>query len=210
MKLTDIKGTYDGIFSLGELCNNSIQLERNGLRPFSGVLDWVGSPVLSDVSRLLRNRFAGFMDRNHLKCIGNAGEKLYLVHEQFYNIYSNHDFFVHQNDPERLEYYPQVKMKYDRRAARLLDKLATGNRLLFIRESGTYDEVVELQQVLSDLTTNEFVLLFINPGPVTEMTELDWPLEHVCAVNMPPSEKLWNDCDHMFKQIFHGIEYDDD
>ncbi|EHL78862.1 DUF1796 family putative cysteine peptidase [Bacillus smithii] len=46
MSLEDIKGTYDSVFSLGDLCLTSIQLKKNNLRPFSGVLDWMASPSL--------------------------------------------------------------------------------------------------------------------------------------------------------------------
>lgn len=62
MKLQDIKGSYNAIYSLGDLCLASIQLKQNNLRTFAGVLDWAGSPILPDVTRLLQNRFAGLMD----------------------------------------------------------------------------------------------------------------------------------------------------
>jgi hypothetical protein len=39
MKLVDVKGTYNAIFSLGDLCLTAIQLEKNNLRPFSGMLE---------------------------------------------------------------------------------------------------------------------------------------------------------------------------
>jgi hypothetical protein len=209
MYLSELEGTYDSIFSLGELCVTSIQLERNGLRPFSGVLDWVGSPNLSDVNRLLKNRFSGFMNRDHLRTIGTAGEKLYLVQEGMYNILSNHDFFIHQNDPEKLETYPKVKQKYDRRVARFLEKVVTGKRLLFIRTGGTYEEVEELQETLSELVTHDFNLLFLNPGPVTTLQENNWTLARVCSINVPPMETLWTDNDHLWEQLFNGIKLEE-
>lgn len=209
MKRADFEGKYHATFSLGDLCLTSIQLERNGLRSFSGVLDWVGSPKLSTVNELLRNRFDGFMERNNLKCIGNAGEKLYLVEETKYKIYSNHDFYVAQNDPELLESYPEVKTKYDRRVERFLEKADSGNRLLFVRVGGTYEEVKELQEVLSDLVKGDFSLLFINPGPVTAVEENDWPLEQVFSVNVPLFEEPWEDSDPLWKDLLAGIELED-
>lgn len=206
MRIADIKGKYDDIISLGELCFISIQLEKNGIRPYSGVLDWVGSPSLSGVNRLLRNRFEGFMDRHQLECIGTAGEKLYLVHDKTYNIYSNHDFFIAQNDPKLLEAYPSVRAKYDRRISRIVEKFDTSERLLFIRSGGTYEEVEQLRQVLDDLVQNEYVLLFINPGHSDRIEENDWHMERVCSVNAPHVDKLSEDCDHLWKELFEGIE----
>ncbi|WP_258833483.1 papain-like cysteine peptidase [Peribacillus frigoritolerans] len=57
LKLQDIKGSYDVIISLGSWCGPSLILRR-----FSFPLDWVVSNSLPDVSRILKNRFVGFMD----------------------------------------------------------------------------------------------------------------------------------------------------
>jgi Putative papain-like cysteine peptidase (DUF1796) len=40
MSLKDISGNYVAIFSLGGDCLEAIQLRKNNLRPFAGVLDW--------------------------------------------------------------------------------------------------------------------------------------------------------------------------
>jgi len=146
------------------------------------------------------------MDRHQMECIGTAGEKLYLVQEKTYDIYSNHDFFIAQNDPKLLEAYPSVKAKYDRRVARFLEKAGTSERLLFVRSGGTYEEVEQLQQVLDDLVQNDYVLLFINPNHADGTEENDWPLERVCSVNVPHVDKLWNDSNHLWKELFEGIE----
>ncbi|UYZ00753.1 papain-like cysteine peptidase [Peribacillus frigoritolerans] len=62
LKLQDIKGFYDVIISLGSRCGPSLNLRRHNLRQFSFPLDWVVSNSLPDVSRILKNRFAGFID----------------------------------------------------------------------------------------------------------------------------------------------------
>ena len=205
MRIADIKGEYDDIFSLGDLCYIAIQLEKNGIRPYSGVLDWMGSPTLSSVNRLLQNRFEGFMDRHQIACIGTAGEKFYFVQDKMYNLYSNHDFFIAQNDPEKLETYPSVKAKYDRRIARFLEKVNTSDRLLFIRSGGTYEEVEQLQHILDGLVRNDYVLLFINPGHSEGFEENDWPLERVCSIIAPHADLLTDDSDHLWKALFEGI-----
>ncbi|MEP9405607.1 DUF1796 family putative cysteine peptidase [Peribacillus frigoritolerans] len=62
LKLQDIKGSYDVIISLGSWCGPSLNFRRHNLRQFSFPLDWVVSNSLPDVSRILKNRFAGFID----------------------------------------------------------------------------------------------------------------------------------------------------
>ncbi|MEH6881969.1 DUF1796 family putative cysteine peptidase, partial [Priestia megaterium] len=69
MNLEGIKGQYDAIFSLGDLCLTSLQLKDNNLRTFSGILDWVSSPSLKHVNVLLQNRFADFLNLKNLRII---------------------------------------------------------------------------------------------------------------------------------------------
>lgn len=97
MSLEKIKGTYDAVFSLGNLCLGAIQLNKFNLRPFSGVLDWVGSHSLPDVNRLLQNRFSGFLELPNLKVVGHASVLDLLVLDEAYKIYFNHDFKTDKN-----------------------------------------------------------------------------------------------------------------
>jgi hypothetical protein len=114
MRLQELKGSYDAIFSLGDLCLSSIQLQNNNLRPYSGVLDWMASPKLSDVNRLLKNRFIGFMDLPNLRIIGYADDNI-CVSDEAYHFVSNHDFEVGPNTLTHLGTYPEVREKFDRR-----------------------------------------------------------------------------------------------
>ena len=57
MNLEDIQKSYGLIVSLGGLCQVTNQIKRHNLRTFSGPLDWFYYPSLSDVNRLLQNRF---------------------------------------------------------------------------------------------------------------------------------------------------------
>nr|WP_224765005.1 DUF1796 family putative cysteine peptidase [Bacillus cereus] len=43
--------------SLGEVCQVANQFKRYHLRIFFGLLDWFPYPSLSDLNRLLQNRF---------------------------------------------------------------------------------------------------------------------------------------------------------
>lgn len=66
MNLKEIKGSYDVIASLGSACNPAMELKRLNLRTFSGPLDWSVSLSLSDVNRLLKNKFSNFMELENM------------------------------------------------------------------------------------------------------------------------------------------------
>jgi hypothetical protein len=213
MNLEDIKGTYDSIFSLGHFCLSAIQMKKNNLRPFAGVLDWVGSPSLPDVNRLLRNRFVGFWEPSNMRVIGHATPKDLLVSDDAYKIYFNHDFKTDINTPTHLAAFPDVKEKYNRRIQRFLEKMTTSQRILFIRTKGTLEEVRELEMVLAEMVKNDFQILLVNHTNVNRITEKNWPLKKVCVVELPGQgkrgEPLSNENDHYWKMIFNGVNIAD-
>jgi len=204
LKLQEIKGTYDAIYSLGDLCLASIQLKQNKLRPFSGVLDWMASPQLHDVNRMLRYRFEEFMAPSNLRIIGYAGEDKICVADDFYHIVSNHDFDIGKNSLTHLGGYAEVKEKYDRRIRRFLDKADTCENMLFVRTEGDLEDAAELQDVLSDLVRNDFRVLIVNHTDVNGLVEDDWPLKRVCSVQLPAANK-WTDNDHLWTKLLHGV-----
>lgn len=204
VNLKEIKGNYDAIYSLGNLCLAALQLRKFNLRPFAGVLDWVGSHSLPHVNRLLQSRFSGFMELPNLEVIGQASEKDFFVIDHAYQIVFNHDFKTDKNTPTNLTAYPEVKEKYDRRVQRFLEKMETSNRILFIRTEGSFKEVQELESILSQMVKNDFQLLLINHTDVTTMTECNWPLEKVCSLELPNQEK-WNGNDHYWKEILKDV-----
>jgi hypothetical protein len=205
MSLEDIKGTYDSVFSLGDLCLTSIQLKKNNLRPFSGVLDWMASPSLSNVNRLLKNRFVGFMDLPNLRIIGYASDQLICVSDDGYQIVSNHDFEVGKNTLSHLGGYPEVREKFDRRIKRFLEKMETSKRILFVRTEGTFEEVLELESILSKMVKNDFRILIVNHTDVSGLTEKNWPIERVSVVELP-NRDIWNANDHFWKMMFDGVQ----
>lgn len=205
MSLEDIKGTYDSVFSLGDLCLTSIQLKKNNLRPFSGVLDWMASPSLSNVNRLLKNRFVGFMDLPNLRIIGYASDQLICVSDDGYQIVSNHDFEVGKNTLSHLGGYPEVRVKFDRRIKRFLEKMETSKRILFVRTEGTFEEVLELESILSKMVKHDFRILIVNHTDVSGLTEKNWPIERVSVVELP-NQDIWNANDHFWKMMFDGVQ----
>ncbi|MBB3131725.1 hypothetical protein FHS19_006448 [Paenibacillus rhizosphaerae] len=209
MKLADIQGTYEAIFSLGDLCLVSIQLEKYNLRPYAGPLDWMSSYNLSDVNRLLANRFARFMDRNNLVVEKQLSDALYLVMETEYNLGSNHDFFTHANTPDNLAAYPSVKAKYDRRVERFLNKCATSRKTLFIRTEGTFEQAEELRNILSGLVAHEFSILLINHTDTVEgIVETECPVDRVCSLLMPKAG-YWKGNDPLWTDLLSNIHLDE-
>lgn len=209
MRLTDLKGNYDAIFSLGDLCLASLQLRKINLRPFAGPLDWMSSPSLPNVSRLLKNRFAGYMDKSNLIPSGystgvDSSEQYLCLTDMGYQIVSSHDFKASQNTFSNLATYPEVRAKFDRRIKRFLEMLSTGKRILFIRTEGSFDEVLELETVLSELVKNDFAILLVNHTGTNQLIEKDWPVEKVCAIDLPNIEK-WEGNNHYWRDILNGI-----
>jgi hypothetical protein len=203
MKLQDIKGTYDAIYSLGDLCLASIQLRQNNLRLFAGVLDWMASPQLSDVNRLLKYRFMDFMDLSHLRIIGYADDKI-CVADDVYHMVSNHDFIVGKNTLTHLGGYPEVKEKFERRIRRFLEKAETSRNMLFVRTEGDEEDAAELQDVLSGLVRHDFKVLIVNHTDVSGLVEDAWPLDKVCSVQLPAVNK-WTGNDHLWKTLLNGV-----
>lgn len=199
-----IKGGYDAVFSLGDLCLGAIQLQKNGLRPFSGPLDWMGTPQLPKVRELFEKRFADFMLRENLRIIGKATEQMLLVLDERNLVYSNHDFDTWHNSLTQLPMYPHVKEKLDRRANRLLEKLYTAQRILFVRTNATFEETVELEIVLRSIISNDFRILVINHAPVSGIVEKHWAINNVYSVELPNNE-IWEGNNILWAQLFQDV-----
>ncbi|ASB88934.1 DUF1796 family putative cysteine peptidase [Bacillus sonorensis] len=210
MNLQNIKGDYDAIFSLGHLCLAAIQLRKHDLRPFAGPLDWFATYSLSDVNRLLRNRFTGFMEAKNLRVAGyNTAEKkegstIYVIDDN-YHVGSVHDFDADKNTLDDLATYPEVIEKFNRRINRFLEKMSTGKRILFVRTEGSFEEAKELELILSEMVQHDFSVLLVRHTNVTGIVENHWPLEKVCAVELP-GEEIWEANHDLWTSLFEGIK----
>jgi hypothetical protein len=203
MELTQLKGDYDAIFSLGDLCLASIQLKKHNLRPYSGVLDWMASPYLSQVNQLLENRFKGFFNYENLRIIGYADSNI-CVSDDGYNLVSNHDFDREKNTLTNLGSYFEVMEKYDRRIRRFLSEMKSAKRILFVRTEGSLEDAAVLQDVLSKLVKRDFSILLINHKPITGLIERSWPLEKVCSIEFPDTE-IWEGNNDLWEEVLSGI-----
>lgn len=206
LNLHDVKGHYDVIISLGSACNPALQLNRLNLRSFtSSPLDWSYSPFLSDVNRLLQNKFHGYMQLKNMRLVDDSGEyvyfndkmlkfphqnlyrsnKSYIIQDTYYNIFSAHDFAIVPNK-DWTAMYPKFKRNLDYRISRFMKKMLSSNSILFIRWGATYEEAIELQKTLSALTKGQFKILILNPlEDIQVPTEVNWEIDNVCIVNVP-------------------------
>ncbi|WP_313892102.1 DUF1796 family putative cysteine peptidase [Psychrobacillus sp.] len=203
MELAQLKGNYDAIFSLGDLCLASIQLKKHNLRPYSGVLDWLASPELSAVSLVLENRFLGFMEYENLRVIGYADDFI-CVSDDGYNFVSNHDFDGGKNTLKNLDSYFEVMEKYERRIQRFLTAMESSNRILFVRTEGDLEDAAMLQDVLSRLVKKDFSVLLINHTSVSGMVERHCPLEKVCSIEFPNVDK-WEGNHSLWEAMLNDI-----
>ncbi|OXM86650.1 DUF1796 family putative cysteine peptidase [Paenibacillus rigui] len=207
MHLSELKGTYDAIFSLGNNCLPSIQLEKNNIRPYAGVLDWMDSQSLPHVNMLLKNRFEDFLDPHHLIPLGPSGDFL-LVLDKKYEVTVVHDFPLIRNNAAHLSSYPEVKQKMHRRIQRFFDKLQTSRRILFVRVGGSFEETRELQSILSGMVKHDFHILLVNHQPgLVNVVENHWPLEKVCSLSLPWVADLLEGNNAHWMGIFTGIHY---
>ena len=203
MNLSQLKGEYDAIFSLGDLCLASIQLKKHNLRPYSGVLDWMASIDLSQVNELLENRFIGFLEYDNLRVIGYADDFI-CVSDDGYNLVSNHDFDGEKNTLNYLGGYAEVMEKYERRIQRFLSEMENAKRILFVRTEGTLEDAAVLQDVLSRIVKHDFSILLINHTYVQGIVEKSWPLEKVCSIEFPNKDK-WEGNHDLWEEVLSGI-----
>ncbi|MGG0381195.1 DUF1796 family putative cysteine peptidase [Priestia megaterium] len=206
MKLKEIKGLYDVIVSLGSACNPAMELKRLNLRTFAGPLDWSVSLSLSDVNRLLKNKFNGFMELENMQLIDGAfafsndgvlieGVESYLIEDTHYNVISVHDFPIIPNQHWSATYV-SYKEKLTHRIDRFFEKIISSQSILFIRWAATYEQAVELQSTLKGIVKGQFDILILCPEEGFKgVSEIDWGLDKVCAVKVPriPNDpETWN------------------
>jgi hypothetical protein len=222
LNLQDIKGSYDALFSLGSACNPALQFQRLNLRRLtSSPLDWSYSPFLSDVNRLLKNSFKGFMELKNMRVVNDKGDyvyahdgapvvpdkeiqiptKSYVIQDTLYNIFSAHDFPIIANQ-SWLVTYPSFKKTLNYRIYRFLKKVANSESVLFVRWVANYNEAVELQSILSHMVKGRFNVLILNPvEDLEEITEVDWGLDRTCVVNVPSDPNSDSTWDHVLNGV---------
>lgn len=206
MELREIAGQYDAIFSLGMNCLPAIQLEQNGIRPYTGVLDWVDVIHLPNVTRMIRSRFSNFAQRHNL-VYHTTLNNFVLLRDVANDMIIVHDFPYPRNTPDQWPDYDAFRIKMDRRIERFLSKAASSKRILFVRTGGLPEEALELEKALASIVTGEFHILLVNHNPVPNLVENHWPHKHTCGVMLPSQNDIWHDNDAYWKHILQHVKY---
>ncbi|EOO30659.1 hypothetical protein IIU_04976 [Bacillus cereus VD133] len=221
MNLEDIQKSYGVIVSLGGLCQVTNQIKRHNLRTFSGPLDWFYYPSLSDVNRLLQNRFKKFMKLENMVIEGSESYGLiesefdnqikwaeritYCIKDTYYNCFSMHDFPIN-SEKDLKSTYPSFKAKLDTRINRFFEKINSSESILFIRIWGNRDEAVELQNVLSKITNKDFNILIVNfKEGISNIVEQNWGISRVCSIELPRYQHRWEGDDSDWDVILNKI-----
>ncbi|WP_289356207.1 MULTISPECIES: DUF1796 family putative cysteine peptidase [unclassified Paenibacillus] len=206
MLLSDVNGVYDAVYSLGSNCYPAQRLERYGLRPYSGVIDWMYSNSTPGVSMLLRNRFAKFMHPDHFVVESIVFYHNYCVRDRVYHVQSVHDFLHSARRRGIALKYPTFMETLQRRIHRFLTKAEHSKRLFFLRMNASYDEAAELEAALASLVKHQFSLLVVNPGSEYRVVDLNWPLANTCGLMLPIG---WDEeCDRVWNEVFAHIRYE--
>ena len=174
MKINELNNEYTAVIGLGYWCDVAGHLKNHNLRTFSGPFDWVLTPSLSDINRVLEARFEGYMDMNNLEFIAHGEialddndqvmdsvHRTNIIRDKYYRITSVHDFPLQQGQDWKVDYL-SFKAKLERRINRFLDICRSASSLLFIRLEATIEETIRLYEILSGLCGGQVHLLTIN------------------------------------------------
>jgi Putative papain-like cysteine peptidase (DUF1796) len=200
MKWTDGVGAYGAYVSLGSTCQTAYQLRRLQLRKFAGPLDWFISRDAANVSRLIRNRFEGFMEFDRLQVLGTDADQ-HVVGDNRHQVVSYHDFPLRYHWTDT---YPDFKQKVDRRIKALITAAKKGS-ICFIRTDTSKSDAQRLHAALGKIVPGKFRLLIVNEtNDYQEVTHGDWGLRHVGSVWVPRGRD-WRGSDHAWDQIMSGF-----
>ncbi|TVX92106.1 DUF1796 family putative cysteine peptidase [Paenibacillus agilis] len=205
MHIERFTGSYNAVISLGSNCLPAIQLERNGLRRFTGPIDWMDSKHTSAITELIRSRFNHFLYKPHLQSIGILNDFV-LIQDNHYQVIVVHDFPVTNNNEQIWNSYPEVIDKVTRRIQRLYQYMERSDRLLFIRTDTTMNDALLLEQELRNQVKNEFHLLIVNHEYVGTLSALQWPLVYGTAFAIPKDNDIWNDNDAHWRTLLQGVK----
>lgn len=146
---------YHALISLGTTCQTAYQIERKGLRKFSGPIDWFISPLESTIE-LLENRFANFTEWKNLEVTGIYENRNFIVNDTLYNVTSYHDFSISSDGSIKKEDYIAFKEKMYRKIKRFFNQIETDESILFVinGDKSGLDKYIQLLTILKELRGN--------------------------------------------------------
>ena len=127
------KEKYDLIFSIGEACSCTQALRMNKLQNYSYPLDWCFGSDFTGRCKILASKFARFIDEKDLfNSYTESGINCYAYKNKYNDITFNHDFKCDLSFYDAYYGKNGVKAKYERRIARLLNKIKNSEKILIV------------------------------------------------------------------------------
>ncbi|SFK82434.1 Putative papain-like cysteine peptidase [Paenibacillus sp. 1_12] len=205
MKWNECTGFYKAYLSLGSTCQTAYQLKRLGLRQFAGPLDWFISDSVPDLVQLIRKRFYGFMEFDHLQLIDRTYDH-FVVRDSDYEVVSFHDFPRYLTIERVWDAYPPFKGKIDRRVQRFLKTARFSSPVLLVRTQTSRKEAIQLKAALNTMMYGKYRLLIVNnhSSGLNSVVHEDWGIDGVCSVNVP-SGRDWRGSDQAWNTIMKGF-----
>lgn len=122
--------SYDFAVSLGPFCATSQALRRAGLQFCSCPFDWIASPDIVASAEMIAADFAHWLDAADLRLVDVRHGPGFFT-RVYRNVRTGFGFGHEFSDFETFEAsYPKVRAMYDRRIARLLERMAASPRIL--------------------------------------------------------------------------------
>jgi len=120
---------------LGNSCSIAYNLKLLKLRICAFPFDWVRVTNFNNVTKLIQNKFYGFLDFKNFK-FKEFSDKFIINGEKGSYIYSNNycSFYHEFNKLIEEHEFNMFKEKYSRRIKRFLDFINSDNEIIFIRE----------------------------------------------------------------------------
>lgn len=156
-----MKKTYDLIIPIGSKCKCSFNLRRLHLQYESFPFDWIYIKNPDVVEKLLQTDFKDFLLEKNLR-LRSKQPRFDEVDDLATGIYSAHDFDTGRSIHEC---YPAVKAKYDRRIAKLKNKIAAARRILLVHcaEDEIWDdaEIIRSYRAMTEAFAGKRQICFI-------------------------------------------------
>ncbi|CAL5999184.1 Conserved_hypothetical protein [Hexamita inflata] len=183
------KQEYDGIISLGNWCLTGISMFARKLYIVSSPLNGFGIKTWENLMRILDSRFANYWLIENMvigKVIKSVSHKhrqtrdMYVVYDNYYNMYSNHQFDADENSATQLLTYSRFKNMLDMQIKIFLKQCDYYERIMFVLRvmdkhadvtTITEQNIIDLNTVLTKLRSNKPFELRLN-------VPIDW-FEHV-------------------------------
>lgn len=172
------KERYDYICSIGSSCLCAMSLHDAGLRLSSGPFDWLLGPSLKSRAEMIANGFAGWFEREDLRCIGKTdivnAKSVKIQRDGYVNDRTGYTFLYDFDAGSSFdEAYPAVREKYERRIERFYNLMRASRRVLLVWVENQYEddrpsdeEVAMSLKILKDVFPGVKVeLLIIDRAP---------------------------------------------